>query len=137
MTIKRNALTVFAKQNCCNFNRQNNECLPTDSVCKILEGKPCGWFRDAVLRGCDLAYPYAKNVEKFPTLKKLYKQIDPAYGNVIEEQKARFCECGQPLKPRQRYCEKCARKRRLATYRKKRQISNMSAPQLTETALYN
>ena len=136
---KRNALTAYAKANCYNFNKQNNECLPADKTCKILRGLACSHFRDAVLRGCDPSYPYAKNIEKYRLLEKLYRKIAPALGNVVEEVKARVCGCGQPLKPRKQLCDKCARKRRLQgereRSRKNRLFAAQARTQSTKTAL--
>ena len=111
-----------------------NECLPADSVCKILEGKPCAYFRTVVLRAVDPNYPYAKHVHLYPKLLKLYQQIDPAFGNEVREERAKVCECGSPLKSRHRFCDKCSKKRRLKSERE-RQRKKRSTMDKTRTHL--
>jgi len=118
-----NALTALARQECANFRRNDECCIKTDKFCKILAGKPCAYFRDAVLRGCDPAYPYAKNTQLFPRLLKQYRKLDPAFTS-FGDKKVRTCpDCGTSLKKHKTLCDKCARKRRLVSYRKKRDKS--------------
>ena len=121
--IKRNFLTSFAKNFCSYFNRHNSECWPLDKTCKILRGLACSHFRDAVLRGCDPSYPYAKNVSLYPKLLILYRQIDPGF-NVVSDREARLCECGAELLYRQKVCQKCKKRKSQETSRKYRQKAN-------------
>jgi len=123
---KGNALTAFVRQECVNFYRPGEFCLITDGKCNILQGQPCRYFRDAVLRGCDPSYPYAKNSEKYDELTRLYQQIDPTLIYSIKKQQVRFCKCGELLKYRQRICEKCLRKNTRERVRHHRQINRQA-----------
>jgi hypothetical protein len=124
------SVTKFMKNVCaCWIGRHGEECIGVDvyskpfrrpGKCWILEGKPCWYFRDCVLGPEDYKYPHKCFVEDPAFEKRVrsqYAVIDPD----VTGADARRCECGAALKPRQRYCDKCAQKRRQASYRNSRQ----------------
>ena len=126
----RNALTKFVRGNCAHFSGvESEECLGYDifgkpfrkpGKCRVMEGKPCEYFKDYVLGKEGTKYPhlcFVRDPAYEASVRKLYKRIDHS---VIEVDDTRRCpDCQAALKPRQRYCEKCSTKRRKKTQRDK------------------
>jgi hypothetical protein len=99
---------------CSNYDQHHGGCLSGDS-CLVETGKRCGYFERAVLPTAadmglkELVYSMYERQVGIASIGQFY------YGNI------RKCpDCGAELKPRQRYCENCARRRRIVAYRKSR-----------------
>lgn len=121
------ALTRFVKDQCANWTGDpQEECLGASvfgepfrqpGKCWVMEGKPCKYFKDKVLGPEDYKYPhpcFVKDPAFEARVRKQYRKID----HTVVEAEARRCpDCGAPLSPRERYCEKCTRKRRHKTRR--------------------
>ena len=130
----KSGLRSFVKNECANFDDHFGGCFfNNDNKCSVLEGKRCGYFEQSVLGKPDykyklLNYDYGKLFEQ-------YAAINPRYLSKMAKVSARICVCGEPLLPRQRFCDNCKRRRRQKSYRLARkkpssQISN--AQQLSE-----
>ena len=107
-----NALTSFVRKYCACYENGEPSCIGEyrTGTCLIMQAKPCGYFKRAVFPICDPSYKFATETGKYEKLLRLYKKIDP---NIVEtDEQIRKCSCGQPLKPRRRYCEKCTARRR-------------------------
>jgi hypothetical protein len=108
-------LREFVRDECANYYKHDEACLFGDS-CKLMDGQRCDYFEKAVLGPADYKF-------RLPgyDYQKLFAQY--AEQTKAEEQRVsvRRCECGRPLRYRQRFCAVCARKRRLDTYRRPRQ----------------
>ena len=104
-------LRVFVRDECANYSKHDEACL-FDESCKVMDGQRCDYFEKAALGLTDYKY-------KLPgyDYQKLFAQY--AEQTSIEKQQVnvRRCECGTPLRHRQRYCAGCARKRRRKTKR--------------------
>lgn len=112
---KESTIVAFLKDNCANYDRHYQKCLFADS-CRVFDGQRCGYFEKCVLGPPDYKY-------KLPgyDYSKLFAQYAELTGAQRQRVKVRRCGCGAVLSPRQRFCESCAKKRRLATYRENRQ----------------
>jgi len=88
---------------CANYDHYYGDCL-TESVCKVEQSQRCAYFERAVLPTGD-----AEIFEK-------YEQHCGIEGPLHRPQ-LRRCECGAILKSRQRFCEKCKKRRRQKTNR--------------------
>jgi hypothetical protein len=109
-------LNSFVRTECANFTK-TNECIGVDlkgkgfnldGACWIIkEKKPCKYFRKCVL-------PLAEQQGIYSRILLEYTNIDKSIGTGIH---TRFCECGTELKPRERFCGKCKKIRRLETKR--------------------
>lgn len=97
------ALTRFVKDECANFDKHYQTCLD-DKPCKVLAGERCGYFEKTVLGPPDYKY-------KLPNYDyaKLFAQYAEQTGAETGTVKQRRCSCGNPLKLRQRFCERCAK----------------------------
>jgi len=100
---KQEILTRFIKDECANFDGHYQICI-SDKPCKILNGERCSYFERRVLGPPDYkfrlpGYDYAK----------LFAQYAEQTGAQKRRVKVRRCECGAPLRQRQRYCEKCSK----------------------------
>lgn len=119
------ALTKFVKAECSNFNSPvcvdaHNTFVFHEGGCLVLDGKACRYFKDCVLGPEDYKYPplcFVKDPAFEKRVREQYRKLD----HTVVEADARRCECGAMLRPRQRYCDKCAQKRRWQAYRKARQ----------------
>ena len=123
-------IAQLVKRVCANYDRTygENECsLRTDGCndyidnlkeeqshcpCLVLNGKPCKWFRHKVLPPSD--YQHCPNYD-LQNLRLQYAQIDLTFTAGVSSQ--RTCECGVPLLPRMRLCEKCKIRNRRMAYR--------------------
>ena len=122
-------LTRFVKSECANYDKHYGGCLfrtvkgtPSDNLleeeiskcpCLVLIGRQCGYFEKSVLGPVDYKF-------RLPNYdyQKLFAEYSEVTGKVFETVSGRQCECGKNLKPRQRFCSTCTKKRRKATYRK-------------------
>lgn len=91
--------------------------------CLVEIGKRCSYFERAVL-------PTAADIGLREYVYAAYERQVGLSGR-LKTEPVRYCpECGAELKPRQRYCDECSRKRRLqskrASQQKARQISRLS-----------
>ncbi len=84
---------------------KNKEFNKTGKCLVIEEKDPCGFFRKAVL-------PLAEHQGIYSKILSEYTEIDES---IVKDIHTRFCECGEELKPRERFCEMCRKKRRRET----------------------
>ncbi len=124
---------------CANYDHHYGGCLfeDFDGKCAVLDlHRRCGYFERAVL-------PTSADIGQRDHIYRLYEQT---VGAVIDTTKGRHktgdvrpCpDCGTALRPRQRYCDNCAKKRRRAAsrQRQRRHYGQMSQPNaLTEMAV--
>lgn len=107
----------FAKAQCANMEpdgscagaRFNDALQPLPGkplpVCALAERKPCQYFKDCVLPGV----ANAEVIHKYRII----------HGGKIKPHKTRQCpDCGAPLLPHKRICEKCRIARRKTAFRK-------------------
>ena len=105
-------LRTFIKKECANY--YENGCV-YDHPCLVFEGKRCKYFEKSVLGPADYkfrlpGYDYQKIFRQYAVFH------NHLYGVEVELRK---CECGEILKPRQRRCEKCSKKRARTTNRER------------------
>jgi len=102
---------------CANYDHHYGGCL-FGETCRVLdEGQRCGYFERAVL-------PTAAQIGQRDHVYALYEQTT---GAIIDRHKTcrktgdvRPCpDCGASLRPRQRYCDDCSRKRKRAAARQR------------------
>ncbi len=101
---------------CCNYDHDSGGCLDKD-CCLVKQGRRCGYFEKVVLSTSvdlglkELVYSlYQKHVG--------IAEDDP----LINTANIRPCpDCGTELKPRQRFCASCSKRRRQKSYRKARE----------------
>ena len=103
----------------------NDECLQCDdfqeySYCLVERGQRCGYFEKAAL-------PTAADLGLSELVKRLYgKNAGIANDGSSQREPGRRCpgtdrhECGAPLPPRRKYCDKCRGERRRDSYRRRR-----------------
>ncbi len=108
-------LTVFARDECANYSKRDESCLFGDS-CKVMDGQRCDYFEKAVLGPPDYKYKL-----RGYDYQKLFAQYAEQIKAEKQQVEVRRCECGTPLRHRQRYCDECTRERRLDTYRRPRE----------------
>lgn len=121
------ALMRFVKKQCANWTGEpEEECLGVTALgeafrepgkCRVMEGKPCKYFKESVLGPEDNKYPHLCFVQDpafEARVRKQYKGIDHT---VVEADVRRCPDCQAALQPRQRYCEKCSSRRRRKTQR--------------------
>lgn len=104
---------------CANYDHRYGGCL-LGSECKVEAGKRCRYFEKAVLPaavglgiGAMVNDAYASKVGLTSFCSKSVKDV-------------RRCSCGDVLKPRQRYCDKCSRERRRQAYRESQRKTRLS-----------
>ncbi len=125
--MKNDTLTSFIKAQCASFTGNGcigftkkreldekgrvelkNKMFNTYGKCLVIEEKePCWFFRESVLPLAELQGIYSKILLE-------YTNIDES---VVKNIHTRFCECGEELKPRERFCDKCKKIRRQKTNR--------------------
>ena len=116
---------------CANFDNHYGDCLfetcqgissdnyldEERSQCKCLveEGKRCDYFEKAVL-------PTAADIGLKQQVYSLYaKHVGIDEPTQLLAGEIRACsDCGAELKPRQRYCDRCSKRRRRKSYRRSR-----------------
>ncbi len=98
---------------CANYDHHYSGCLY--GGCLAEAGQRCGYFEKAVL-------PIAGEIGQ----QKIYAAYESLTGaDPLARPQARLCpDCGAELKPRQRYCDDCKRKRRRQSYRNSRLMRN-------------
>ncbi len=121
---RQNTLTAFIRKYCANWDASSKLCVGVDGGtlfhegdCLIAKDKRCEYFEQSVFPIANPSYRYATETAQYETLLDLYLKINP---NMLQAEagNTRLCECGSPLKPRRRVCDKCAQKRRREAYRK-------------------
>lgn len=117
---KETKLIGFLKDNCANYDRHYQSCLFADS-CKVFDGQRCGYFEKCVLGPPDYKY-------KLPgyDYAKLFAQYADQTGAKSQRVKVRRCECGTPLRHRQRYCEHCVKTRAKEANRQRQKKHRLS-----------
>lgn len=88
----------------------------TYGQCKILEGKPCLYFERCVLGRPDYRFPllhcdYPRLFRQYGELNRRFRAVDVTI---------RLCDCGEPLSPRRKVCDKCQIRNRRKSYRRTR-----------------
>ena len=113
-------LTAFLRDECANYDKHREACLFADS-CKVMSGQRCSYFERAVLGPPD--YPY-----KLPgyDYAKLFAQYAEQTGADTQKVKQRRCDCGTPLRHRQRHCDSCARIRAKDANRRRQRKHRLS-----------
>jgi len=91
-------------------------------TCVVMDGQSCLYFEKAVL-------PTAAETGKIMEMTALYeakvgKMARPTKGMARADQ--RLCDCGAPLAPKRRYCEKCRKRRARETYKLSKRRSRHS-----------
>ena len=117
---KETTLQRFLEDNCASYDKHHQSCLFADS-CRVFDGQRCGYFEKFVLGPAGSkhrlpGYNYAK----------LFAQYAEQTKAKAQKVKVRRCECGTPLRHRQRYCEKCQKTHRLESYRNSKTLKRMS-----------
>ncbi len=85
-----------------------NKIFNKSGKCLIIEEKnPCVFFRKSVL-------PLAEYYGVYSKILSEYTEIDES---IVKDIHTRFCDCGEELTPRERFCERCRKKRRQKTDR--------------------
>jgi len=117
---KETKLIGFLKDNRANYDRHYQSCLFAD-LCKVFDGERCGYFEKCVLGPPDYKY-------KLPEYDyaKLFAQYANLTGAKKQKVKVRRCECGTPLRLRQRYCERCSKQRAKAANRERQRKHRLS-----------
>lgn len=89
---------------CANYDHHYSGCLFGD--CLIEQGKRCVYFEKAVL----------------PTGNSVIRQkYEDMMGIYIKGPAANLCsDCGSPIAPKMKCCDKCKKKRQRATYRQRK-----------------
>ncbi len=85
-----------------------NKSFNASGKCLVIEEKnPCVFFRKSVL-------PLAEHQGIYSKILSEYTEIDQS---IVKDIHTRFCDCGEELTPRERFCEICRKKRRQKTDR--------------------
>ncbi len=139
--MKNDTLTSFIKAECASFTgngcigftikreldkRGNielkNKMFNNSGKCLVIEKKEaCKYFKKSVL-------PLAEHYGVYSKILSEYTQIDES---IVKDIHTRFCECGEELKPRERFCEICRKKRRRDTKREYQKSYRVHEVQLT------
>ncbi|MBA7644203.1 hypothetical protein ES703_51945 [subsurface metagenome] len=100
----------YGMPGCANLDHHYGGCLFARK-CLVIQGKRCSYFEKSVL-------PTAMDLG----LSDIYEAYERLTGAPpLHRLQARVCpDCGHPLKAHHRFCEKCARNRRRAAYRRQR-----------------
>ena len=106
---------------CANYDRDHGGCM-SGEVCKIEQGQRCDYFEKAVL-------PTARDIGQAARIYSRYQEhVKIRKGFLHAANENRLCpDCGAGLRPRQRYCQDCSKKRRRETYRRRREAIRQSA----------
>ncbi len=109
-------LKTFAKNECANYWPRENGCI-FDKPCSVMNDEPCRYFEKAVLGPPDYKFQLPKY--DYSALFKQYAKINLNYNGF--EVNVRRCGCGEILRPRHKYCDKCSRKRARTANRQRQQ----------------
>lgn len=125
--LKGNTDPAVCMPGCANYDHHYGGCLFGDA-CLVEQGKRCGYFEKAVL-------PTAKDAGLREHVYSLYQKHTgiEACGELDREPAPRCPDCGAELRPRQRYCDACATRRRRQSYRRARQKRTADAQQLRKS----
>ncbi|RPJ38494.1 MAG: hypothetical protein EHM35_04420 [Planctomycetaceae bacterium] len=97
---------------CANYDHHYGGCL-FDENCKVERGQPCRYFEKAVL-------PTANDIGQGISITSQYEaRVHCSAGrfqSTITNER-RCPDCGNPLTPRQRYCDRCSRNHRRSAAR--------------------
>lgn len=106
---------------CANYDRNLGGCVSGEG-CKVEQGQRCDYFEKAVL-------PTAGTIGQADRIYSLYQDRVGIEETLLPNvSKSRPCPgCGVGLRPRQRYCDICSKKRRRETYRRRRKAIRKSA----------
>lgn len=92
-------------------------CCLLATLCLVEQGKRCGYFERAVL-------PTVSGLRGGDKILNEYQNRCRVSGVLkIKMATVRFCQCGQPILPGRRFCDKCKQRKRQQTYRNSRQKS--------------
>jgi predicted nucleic acid-binding Zn ribbon protein len=91
---------------CANYG----ECLFADT-CLVEQGKRCRYFERAVLPTISGLHGGDKILNEYQNRCRVSGVLK------IKMAPVRFCQCGQPILPGRRFCDKCKQQKRKATYR--------------------
>lgn len=100
---------------CANYDRHADLCQ-SGVLCFVLKGGRCVYFERAVL-------PTAGQL-KLKDGRKIVDEYQRAYGMkklVKVNYQMHYCQCGNPVRTRMRFCDVCKKKKRLKTYRASQQ----------------
>jgi hypothetical protein len=99
---------------CANYDKHCGGCLLWGD-CKVEKGQRCSYFEKAVL-------PLSAQLGIKESILAAYS-VKTGLPDVLKivTREVRYCGCGEVLKPRQRFCDRCAEKHRKQTYRNYRQ----------------
>jgi|TARA_B100000315_G_scaffold99575_1_gene91618 hypothetical protein len=108
-------LTSLIEKECANYTgggcigvNFRNQMFNSTGICTVIKNKkPCDFFRDCAL-------PLAKHEDNFSKIINDYGKNDKP----VKPIKIRLCGCGNTLKKRERFCDKCRISRRKKTYKK-------------------
>ena len=103
---------------CCNWDQKRGQCV-FDVGCRVIEGHRCSYFEKSVL-------PTAANTGQLVRITQLYEKNVGASGITGQAlTKIRSCpDCAGELKPRQRYCDTCKKRRRRKSFQMARSRRN-------------
>jgi hypothetical protein len=99
-----------------------NKMFNNSGKCLVIEKKEaCKYFKKSVLPLAELQGIYSKILLE-------YTNIDES---IVKNIHTRFCECGEELTPRERFCERCKKIRRRETKREYQKNYRVHEVQLT------
>ena len=100
---------------CANFDHHSDGCLCGD-VCLVQTGQRCLHFEESVL-------PTAGDIGLRESVHSQYrKHVSLGENGELGTGPVRRCpDCGSELRPRQRYCPNCSKRRRRQSYRRARE----------------
>jgi hypothetical protein len=110
----------FIRDECSNYDKHDQICI-SDKPCKALNGQRCGFFERAVLGPPD----YKCRLPDYD-YQKLFAQYAELIGEESQDAQQRRCDCGAPLRHRQRYCRKCSKKRAKEANRERQRKHRLS-----------
>ncbi len=103
---------------CADFDNHSDGCLGND-VCLVQTGQRCHHFEKVVL-------PTAGDISLRESIHSQYRKHVGLGGNdELGTESIRRCpDCGAELRPRQRYCDDCRKRRRRKSYQNSRSKRN-------------
>lgn len=116
--LKGNADPKVGMPGCANYDHHYGGCLFDERGCRVEKGERCSYFERAVL-------PTAFDIGCGESVLDQYQSRTKSVMRVPHKE-VRRCSCGAILKPRQRFCDRCKRKRRSKAVREYRHRSRKS-----------